>query len=48
MLAVFLGTIILLWYIGKKIVYPFQKLNGMAKELAKGNLSAPVREEKSR
>ena len=48
MLAVIIGTAILLWYIGKKVVRPFQKMGGMAKELAKGNLTTPVKAEKSR
>lgn len=48
MVAVIIGTALLLWYIGKKVVRPFQTMGGMAKELAKGNLTAPVKEEKSR
>lgn len=37
-----------LFYIEKKIIKPFQVMSSMTTELAKGNLSTPVREEKSR
>ncbi len=41
-------TVIILVYVEKKVLKPFQNMNGLAYELAKGNLSAPVKEEKSK
>ena len=43
-----LFTGILLWYIGRKVIRPFQHMNALVTELAKGNLSVPLKEDKSR
>lgn len=41
-------TIIILVYVQRKILRPFQNISHLAYELAKGNLSIPIKEEKSR
>ena len=41
-------TILLLIYIGRKILAPFVRMNSMTNELAKGNLSVPIKQEKSK
>ncbi len=41
-------TIGVLIYIGKKVIAPFDKMSSLTEELAKGNLSTPIKEEKSR
>lgn len=41
-------TILILAYVGKKIIRPFRSMNQLTYELAKGNLSAPIKEEKSK
>ena len=41
-------TIGVLIYIGKKVIAPFDKMSSLTEELAKGNLSTPLKEEKSR
>ncbi len=41
-------TIIILIYVQRKILYPFQRMSHMPYELAKGNLSVPMREEKGK
>lgn len=46
--AMLLFTIFVTAYIGKKIIRPFNKMNELTCELARGNLSVPVKEEKSR
>lgn len=40
-------TVGVLWYVGKKMIKPFQDITELPAELAKGNLSVPIREEKS-
>lgn len=47
LLAVFLMSVFLLVYIQRKIVKPFGSMTKLTEELAKGNLSAPIKEEKS-
>lgn len=46
--AAFLLTVMLLLYLRRNIVKPFSRLNNVPQELAKGNLSVPIPEEKSR
>ena len=46
--AVFLMFAGLLLYIYKQIIMPFQRLNDVPRELARGNLAVPIPEEKSR
>lgn len=46
--ALFLLVILLLLYIRRHIITPFGRLNSVPQELAKGNLSVPIPEEKSR
>ena len=46
--ALFLLMIGLLYYIWEHIIVPFGRLNNVPKELARGNLSVPIPEEKSR
>ena len=41
-------TIIVLMYVYHKILKPFQNMSNLSYELAKGNLSMPVKEEKSK
>ena len=35
-------------YIGKKIIKPFEQMQSLTEDLAKGNLSMPVKAEKSK
>lgn len=44
----FLITVGVLAYIGRTVIRPFNKMSDMTVSLAKGNLSTPVKEEKSR
>lgn len=44
----FLCTIVLFWFIGRKIISPFSSMSNLARELAKGNLFVPIKAEKSR
>lgn len=44
----FLLSVFLLVYLGNKIIKPFHAVVELPEELAKGNLSVPVREEKSK
>ena len=46
--AFFLMTVGVLAYIGRTVIRPFNKMSDMTVSLAKGNLSTPVKEEKSR
>ena len=46
--ALFLLILILLVYIRRNIIVPFGRLNKVPQELARGNLSVPIPEEKSR
>ena len=48
MAAAILLTVVVLIYIGNKVIKPFDKMSTLTEELAKGNLSAPIKEEKSR
>lgn len=41
-------TIIVLMYVYHKVIKPFQNMSNLSLELAKGNLSMPVKEEKSK
>lgn len=47
-IAMLVFTLILLIYIDKKILKPFQNMSDLPYELAKGNLSVPIKEEKSK
>lgn len=46
--ALFLLMLWLLYYIRKHILVPFDRLNDVSQELARGNLAVPIPEEKSR
>ena len=46
--VVFLLTLFLLVYVGKKVLKPFHNMTNLSYELAKGNLSTPIKEEKSK
>ena len=46
--AALLLTVGVLIYIGQKVIKPFDKMSSLTEELAKGNLSTPIKEEKSR
>lgn len=48
MAAGLLLTVGVFIYIGMKVIKPFDKMSSLTQELAKGNLSAPIKEEKSR
>ena len=48
MVAGLLLTIGVFIYIGQKVIKPFDKMSSLTQELAKGNLSTPIKEEKSR
>ncbi len=41
-------TGVVLFYVDKKVLQPFQAMSDLSYELAKGNLSAPIKEEKSK
>ncbi len=44
----FAMTLFLLVYVGKKVLKPFHNMTNLSYELAKGNLSTPIKEEKSK
>lgn len=48
LLAMMIVTMVVLGYVYTKILKPFQDMSNLAYELAKGNLSMPVKEEKSK
>lgn len=48
MAAGLLVTVLVLIYIGRKVIRPFDEMTGLTEELAKGNLSTPIKQEKSR
>ena len=48
LLFLFFLTGILLWDIGRKVIKPFQNMNELVTQLAKGNLAVPLMEEKSK
>ena len=41
-------TGVVLFYVDKKVLQPFKSMSDLSYELAKGNLSAPIKEEKSK
>lgn len=43
----FLLSVFLICYIGKKIIKPFEQMQLLTEDLAKGNLSVPVKAEKA-
>ncbi len=44
----FIITVVVFVYVGTKVISPFNKMSNMTYELAKGNLTTPLKEEKSR
>ena len=48
MASALLLTVGVLFYIGYKVIKPFDKMSSLTEQLAKGNLSTPIKEEKSR
>lgn len=48
MLLMIALTAIVLIYVGKNVIAPFQDMSHLSYELAKGNLSVPVKEQKSK
>ena len=44
----FLLSVFLICYIGKKIIKPFEQMQSLIEDLAKGNLSVPIKAEKSK
>ncbi|MGN0341658.1 MAG: ATP-binding protein [Roseburia sp.] len=48
LLAMVLITVVVLFYVYRKVLKPFHAMSNLSYELAKGNLSAPVKEEKSK
>ena len=48
MMIMLLVTAIVLIYIGRKVLTPFDKMSDMTLELAKGNLTTPLKEDKNR
>lgn len=48
MLGMIIVTGIVLFYVYKKVLKPFHAMSNLSYELAKGNLSVPIREEKSK
>ena len=48
LIAALLMTAGVMLYIGKKVIGPFDKMTSLTEELAKGNLSTPIKEDKSR
>lgn len=47
-LAFILMTFLVFWYLERKIINPFLRMNSVTKELSKGNLTVPIKQEKSR
>lgn len=48
LLGMVLATVAVLWYVQNKVLKPFQNMSDLSYELAKGNLSMPIKEEKSK
>jgi signal transduction histidine kinase len=48
LLVMFVLTIIVLGYVHNKVLKPFHSMSNLSHELAKGNLSMPIKEEKSK
>lgn len=46
--GIILSNVILLIYIDRKLLSPFNKMNELTTELAKGNLATPIKQEKNR
>ena len=44
----FLLSVFFVCYVGEKVIRPFQNMQNLTEELAKGNLSTPIKAEKSR
>ena len=47
-ILIFAVCFFLICYIGKKIIKPFEQMQSLTEDLAKGNLSVPVKAEKSK
>lgn len=48
LLIMMLFTLMVLFYVGNKVLKPFHDMSNLSLELAKGNLSVPIKEEKSK
>lgn len=48
LLGMLLVTMIVLFYVHRKVLKPFHDMSSLSLELAKGNLSMPIKEEKSK
>ena len=48
LLVMLLVTVVVLGYVDRKVLKPFQDMSNLSYELAKGNLSMPIKEEKSK
>lgn len=48
LVVLFVFVLLLLWYIRKKILLPFEQFSDIPYELSKGNLTLPLRENKNR
>lgn len=48
LLGMMIVTIVVLMYVYKKVLKPFQDMSNLSFELAKGNLTMPIKEEKSK
>lgn len=48
MILMLLVTIVVFWYISHKVLAPFNRMSDMTYELAKGNLSIPMKAEKNK
>jgi len=48
LIGMMLVTIVILLYVNKKVLKPFHAMSNLSYELAKGNLSTPIKEEKSK
>ena len=48
MVAMILASVAVLVYVGRRILRPFHKMSNLSIELAKGNLSAPVKADKNK
>ena len=47
-LGCFAVTAAMSWYLGRTVIRPFGRMNELVKELARGNLSTPLKQEKTR
>ncbi len=48
MVVMLIVTVLLLLFINRKVLHPFDKMSSLTVELAKGNLSNPIKEDKNR